>query len=61
MDKIDIKVLRIKLGLTQALMAKRLGVSPVTVSRWEIGAYVPSKMALDKLKLLEESEKYGEI
>lgn len=37
--------LRKKLGLTQAEMARRLGVSFVTVNRWENGHCRPSPLA----------------
>lgn len=37
--------LRKKLGLTQAEMARRLGVSFVTVNRWENGHHAPSPLA----------------
>jgi len=30
------------LGLTQAVLARRLGVSRVTVHNWETGAYYPA-------------------
>lgn len=46
--------LRKKNGLTQADVAERLGISRQAVSRWEIGAAVPT---VEKLK--ELSELYG--
>jgi transcriptional regulator with XRE-family HTH domain len=33
----ELKALRIKLGLTQEELGERLGVTRVTVARWEIG------------------------
>ena len=41
-----IKALRAKLGITQARLAELMGVSFVTVSRWENGASAPSRSAL---------------
>lgn len=35
--KRELKSLRVGAGLTQAELAKRLGVTNVTVSRWERG------------------------
>lgn len=54
--KIDERLyqLRKKNGLTQADVAERLGISRQAVSRWEIGAAVPT---VEKLKDL--SELYG--
>ncbi|KDA99143.1 helix-turn-helix transcriptional regulator [Lactobacillus gasseri] len=39
--KRELKSLRVGAGLTQAELAKRLGVTNVTVSRWERGEAVP--------------------
>jgi putative transcriptional regulator len=50
-DALDIKELRMKLGLTQERMAQELGVSFKTVNRWEKGRAKPSAMAR---KLLNE-------
>lgn len=41
----DVAVLRRGLGLTQAQLAARLGVSPGLVARWERGTVLPSAMA----------------
>lgn len=48
---IHIKKLRAQLGLTQVEFAARLGVDPITVSRWERGLSKPSKLALRQLEL----------
>ncbi len=48
-----IVAVRVALNLTQAQLAERLGVDPMTVSRWERGAVRPnadSLKALEKLK-----------
>lgn len=47
-----IRELRRGLGLTQAAFATRLGVTNVTVSRWEAGAFVPDNRALVGLEEL---------
>ncbi len=41
----DIKAIRLKLGLTQQELAHRVGVALPTVSRWENGKGKPSKLA----------------
>ena len=51
-----IRLLRAKLGLTQARLASFMGVSGITVNRWENGASKPSALALEKI---ESAEKYG--
>src|SRR5271157_6634851 len=45
-ERPDIKALRSRLGITQARLAELMGVSFVTVSRWENGASAPSPSAL---------------
>lgn len=57
MRNIDIKIVRIKRGLTQSDFAKLLGVSTNTVSRWEMSSHAPSPMAMKKLLSLYEEEK----
>ncbi|MBF0191607.1 MAG: DUF3883 domain-containing protein [Magnetococcales bacterium] len=44
-----IKRLRIRMGLTQAALAKELGVSFPTINRWENGKTKPSKLAWTQL------------
>lgn len=41
---LDIKVIRKKLGLTQAELAKNLGVSDQTISNWEKSGRIPTPM-----------------
>ena len=48
----QIKQLRLRLGLTQTLLAERLGVSFPTVNRWENGKSSPSQLAWTKLREL---------
>lgn len=42
----QVKYLRFKLRISQATLAKELGVSVPTVSRWERGEQTPHLMAL---------------
>lgn len=51
-----IQALRANLGLTQASLAKLMGVTSVTISRWETGAVQPSALALEKI---ERTERFG--
>jgi superfamily II DNA or RNA helicase/DNA-binding XRE family transcriptional regulator len=46
-------MLRGQLGLTQARLAELMGVSFVTVSRWENGQSHPSRLALEKIARAE--------
>lgn len=48
----NVKDLREKLQLTQEGLARKIGVSWGTVSRWERGRVTPSPLAKDKLKRL---------
>ena len=45
-----IRALRRSLGLTQAALGDRLGVTNVTVSRWESGAFAPDNRAVVALE-----------
>lgn len=56
MNAIDIKNLRQKLGITQESLANKIGVTHQTINRWERGAFKPSRLALEKIKQLEEKE-----
>tara|TARA_Y100000310_G_scaffold166912_1_gene166617 strand:- start:8113 stop:8283 length:171 start_codon:yes stop_codon:yes gene_type:complete len=48
----NIKELRIKLGLSQEKLAKKLSVSWATVNRWETGKHKPSSLAMQQLESL---------
>jgi putative transcriptional regulator len=52
MTGFDVKKLRIKLGLTQEQLAQLLGVSWITVNRWERNKCNPSPLAAEKLQTL---------
>jgi type I restriction enzyme M protein len=49
----DIKSIRAALELTQEQLAHKLGVSFVTISRWELGKSKPSSLALQAIAKLE--------
>lgn len=49
-----IRALRLHMGLTQADMAKELGVRQQTVSEWEKGAYAPTRASSKHLTLVAE-------
>ena len=44
-----IKAIRVKMGLNQEQLAMQLGVSPITVNRWENGKAKPTVLAQNKL------------
>ena len=50
----DVRQLRGRLGLTQEQFADRLGVSTITVHRWESGQSRPRQLALEKLARLQQ-------
>lgn len=51
-DLPDLRTLRQRLGLTQAQLAERVGVTFATVNRWENGGARPSRLALRRLREL---------
>ncbi len=58
----QIKRLRTRLGLTQAALAKELGVSFPTINRWENGKAKPSQLSwMRLLELSGEMETVGKI
>ena len=50
----DVKSLRKRLGLTQHALAERVGVRPLSVSRWERGTHRPSHLARRALEKLAD-------
>ena len=57
-EPIDIKAIRQKLGFTQEDLARKLGVTLSTVSKWEQGIFSPSRLAREKIeKLVKKEEK----
>jgi transcriptional regulator with XRE-family HTH domain len=56
-DRYEVRRLRLHLGLTQLTLAERIGVHPLTVSRWERGVvHIPEPTA-QLLRLLVQMEK----
>ncbi len=53
----DIKEIRVNLGLSQEALARILGVSLQTVSRWERGLSKPSQMAIKNIQNLVKQKK----
>jgi len=51
----EILWLRQRLKLTQAQFAKAVGVSFVTVNRWENGHTKPSRLAVGQIRRLKEN------
>jgi putative transcriptional regulator len=51
----QIRMLRKQIGYTQEDFAKLLGVSFVTVNRWENGVAQPSRLAWQKILEIEEN------
>ena len=49
-EHIDIKAIRLELGFTQEDLARELGVTLSTVSKWEQGLFSPSRLAREKIK-----------
>ena len=56
MDKDDIRRIRHKLGWSQERLAQFLGVSWVSVNRWEAGKNEPKPETIDKLIELSKME-----
>lgn len=54
MDKLPLKALRAKVGLTQEQVAKKIGVDRVTYGKWENYKSYPDAMKLIKLAELFE-------
>lgn len=52
----DIKSIRNKAGMTQAVFAKYLGVSQKTVEAWELGRTHPTGPACRLLDILEQGK-----
>ncbi len=60
-EPIDIKAIRRDFGFTQEELARELGVTLSTVSKWEQGLFSPSRLAREKIqKLLKKGGKKEE-
>ena len=51
-EPIDIKAIRFELGFTQEDLARKLGVTLSTVSKWALGLFSPSRLAREKIERL---------
>lgn len=52
-----IRAHRKRVGLTQAEVAERVGVDPISVRRWELGLRIPSwRSRAELLRLFDNSE-----
>lgn len=49
MGKIKLSAARVNAGLTQAEVAKELGVAPSTVRNWENGKTYPKQPAIERM------------
>jgi len=55
-EPVDIKTIRLELGFTQEDLARKLGVTLSTVSKWEQGLFSPSRLAREKIEKLIKKE-----
>jgi DNA-binding transcriptional regulator YiaG len=53
----DIRSIRAEFGLTQGQLAMEIGVTWITVSRWENSHFIPSRMATAALRRWLEEKK----
>lgn len=54
-----IRALRRHMGMTQAELAKELGVRQQTVSEWEKGVYTPTRSSFKHLSLVAEKAEFN--
>lgn len=52
MQKMTLKMLRVRDNLTQEVAAKALGISPSTLSKWETGKSFPDVLDINKIENL---------
>lgn len=52
MQKMTLKMLRVRDNLTQEVAAKALGISPSTLSKWESGKSFPDVLDINKIENL---------
>lgn len=55
-ERKTLQELRVKAGLSQAALAKRIGVSQATVAGWELGTHKPLASRWSKLAIAVESD-----
>lgn len=54
---VDVKELRLSLGVSRAEFADAVGASPALVQSWELGRRAPSGVAVKLLALLQRNPK----
>lgn len=52
MQRMTLKMLRVRDNLTQEVAAKALGISPSTLSKWESGKSFPDVLDINKIENL---------
>ena len=60
MQKMTLKALRVNNGLSQESAAKKLGVSPATLSKWENAKSFPDAIKIGKIEELYRTS-YNDI
>jgi DNA-binding transcriptional regulator YiaG len=54
---VQVRRCRQQTGLTQIDFARKVGVSHITVSRWENGWFAPSRLALQRIEKLARNKR----
>ncbi|WP_105095306.1 helix-turn-helix domain-containing protein [Streptococcus suis] len=52
MQKMTLKMLRVRIGLTQEAAAKKLSIAPSTLSKWENAKSFPDALEIEKIEKL---------
>ena len=60
-QSVDVRAIRQRLGMSQAQVARRLGVAKLTVLRWEHGRARPNPSSVAELVALERSRSAGNL
>jgi DNA-binding transcriptional regulator YiaG len=60
-DGIDIRATRLRLGFSQHDLAERLGVTKMTIHRWEHGISKPSRRAIKQLKGISAADLFTHL
>ena len=61
LKNLSVAALRLKLNLSQAALAKRLGKATITIQSWERGVNPPDSLALEFLLLLTHQHPFLEL
>ena len=54
MESINIKSIRMQLGVSQEKLSSLIGVTAGTINRWESGTHLPSALSLNKIQKLKD-------